>query len=138
MNTTVKKILLWIALPFVVAAVYLLIHAAMFLLFYLQTLIFNTNIDSYVVFLYLIAPGTAAYFAINVGSYMAPALKKTVALTIYIVLLLVLGVAFLYRGDTAGIWWLGSVLVQIAAGALAIWHIVKEERRTQLLKTEST
>lgn len=136
MNPTVKKLLRWIALPFAVATVYLLIHAAMFLLFYLQTLIFNTNIDSYNILLQILAPGFAAYLAVGVAWQIAPTHKLIAAISVFTLLVFVMGAAFISEAATAGVWKLVNIVVQVIAGGYALWNIMKEEKRTQL-KTET-
>lgn len=136
MNPAVKKLLRWIALPFAVAAVYLLNHVAIILLFYLQTFIFKTNIDSYNIFFHVLAPGFAAYFAVGVAWQIAPVHKFIAAMSVFTLLVFVMGAAFVSEAATAGVWRLANIVVHVIAGGYALWNIMKVEKRAQS-KTET-
>ena len=123
-----KTILRWFAVPLAAVATYLLTHSVFFLFFYLQSKIFGLELDSYGVMLGIIAPGLAAYFVVLVSWYVAPEHKNTTAMIIYVLFVFIAGVSFAFEiMATAELWRLTNILVQIAAGAYALWQIKKQE-----------
>jgi hypothetical protein len=117
-----KKIILkWTLLPFIVVAIYIGVPAALFMLFYFQSIIFGTNIDAYNIFLQILAHGMAAYLAVATGSYIAPTHKIIVAIAVYALVLLLIGISFGRNVETNDIWKLGNMLAQLFAGGYAVW-----------------
>lgn len=128
MNTTAKTILQWIALPFAVVAIYLLIPIASYVLFYIQSVLFKTDMDSFSIILYIIAPGAAAYFAVVVAWHMAPTHKSIAAITVYALLVFFMGGAFIGEAATASLWKLIGIVVQVVVGGYALWSVIKDTK----------
>lgn len=120
-------------------ATYLLVLSVFFLFFYLQSKIFGLELDSYGVVLGIMGPGLAAYCVVLASWYVAPAHKKTTSTIIYVLFVFIAGVSFAFEMMAAAeLPRLTNILVQIAAGAYALWHVRKQEIKLtpkEILKT---